>query len=160
MSRWDRETIEIRVIDIQENPTADLAILEWIVNFTKALVDEKWTSLDDQKKWSENSLYDILMAVIQDGEQAIISNSQYLSQFGLSREKASAQELCIHIFESLQEEYSFSESAVDHLELIFNDGPLARRILDSLPENFGNDDLFDVYETLSDCLRHGTPFIP
>ena len=160
MSRWDRETIEIRVIDIQENPTADLAILEWIVNFTKALVDEKWTSLDDQKKWSENSLYDILMAVIQDGEQAIISNSQYLSQFGLSREKASAQELCIHIFESLQEEYSFSVSAVDHLELIFNDGPLARRILDSLPENFGNDDLFDVYETLSDCLRHGTPFIP
>lgn len=160
MSRWDRETIEIRVIDIQENPAADLAILEWIVNLTKAMVDEKWTSLEDQKSWSENSLYDILMTVVRDGEQAIISNSQYLSLFGLNDEKISTNELCIHIFESLKSDYSFSESAVDHLELIFNEGPLARRILDALPENHDHDDLFEVYQNLCDCLRHGTPYLP
>lgn len=159
MSRWDRETIEIRVIDIQENPAADLAILEWIVNLTKALIDEKWVSKEDQKKWSEETLYDILMATVQDGEQAILTNPEYLSLFGLNQEKISAQELCIHIFESIKTDYPFSEGAIDHLELIFNEGPLARRILDALPENFDHDDLFDVYQTLCDCLRHGTPFL-
>lgn len=160
MSRWDRETIEIRVIDTQENPAADVAILEWIVNFTKAFVDEKWTSLQEQKKWSENTLYDILMATVQEGEQAIIKDPEFLSLFGLNREKISAQELCIHIYESLKKDYSFSEDAIDHLELIFNEGPLARRILDALPENFDHDDLFDVYQTLCDCLRHDNPFLP
>lgn len=159
MSRWDRETIEIRVIDIQENPAADLAILEFIVNLTKTLVDEKWVSLDDQKKWSENSLYDILMAIVRDGEQTIISNTQYLALFGLSEKKLSAQNLCIHIFESLKEDYSFSERSTDHLDLIFKEGPLARRILNSLPQDFDHDDLYDVYENLCDCLRYGTPFL-
>lgn len=160
MSRWDRETIEIRVIDIQENPAADLAILEFIVNLTKALVEEKWISLEDQKNWSENSLYEILMATVSDGEQAMLSNYQYLSVFGLGGKKISGQELCIHIFESLEADYSFSESAANHLELIFNEGPLARRILDALPENFDHIDLFDVYKTLCNCLRNGTPFLP
>jgi len=160
MSRWDRETIEIRVIDIQENPATDLAILEWIVNLAKALADEKWTSLDDQKRWSENSLYDILMAVVRDGEQAVISNSQYLSIFGLHTKEISANELCIHIFESLTSDYSFSESAVNHLKLIFKEGPLARRILNALPDHFDHEDLFDLYKTLCECLRHGTPFLP
>lgn len=160
MSRWDRETIEIRVIDIQENPAADLAILEFIVNLTRALVDEKWISLEDQKKWSENSLYDILMTVVKDGEQAMISNTKYLSLFGLNKNQISAGELCIHIFESLKEETPFTKQSADHLNLIFKKGPLARRILNSLPKDFGHKDLFDVYENLCDCLRHGTPFLP
>lgn len=159
MSRWDRETIEIRVIDNQENPAADIAILEWIVNLTKAMVDEKWTSLDDQKRWPEKSLYDILMAIVKDGEQAIISNSQYLSLFGIGGNEISAQELCIHIFESLKSDYSFSDGAVDHLELIFTEGPLARRILNTLPNKYDHYDLFEVYENLCDCLRYGTPYI-
>lgn len=160
MSRWDRETIEIRVIDIQENPAADLAILELIVNLAKALVDEKWAPLADQKKWSEQSLYDILMAIVKDGEQAIISNSEYLSLFGLNESRISAGELWMHLFASLQEDYHFTQKSFSHLELIFKYGPLARRILDSLPESFDHDDLFDVYQNLSDCLRHGTPFLP
>ncbi len=160
MSRWDRETIEIRVIDIQENPAADLAILEWIINLTKALVDEKWISREHQKKWPEDSLYDILMNVVQEGEQAIITNSNYLSLFGLHQGKITARELSIHIYESLKADYSFSENGSNHLELIFKEGPLARRILDALPENFDHDDLFDVYQTLCDCLKNGTPFLP
>lgn len=159
MSRWDRETIEIRVIDIQENPAADLAILEFIVNLTKALVDEKWVSLQDQKKWSENSLYDILMSVVKDGEQAIISNSTYLSLFGLKVDRISAAELCMHIFESLRDNFSFAQKSADHLNLIFKEGPLARRILNSLPNDYDHDDLFAVYQNLCDCLRHGTPFL-
>ena len=160
MSRWDRETIEIRVIDIQENPAADLAILEFVVNLTQVLVDEKWISLADQKKWSEHSLYDILMTIVIDGEQAIISNSNYLSVFGLNGDRISAAELCIYIYESLKDDYAFSQSSSDHLQLIFKHGPLSRRILNSLPNNFEHDDLFSVYKNLCDCLRNGTPFLP
>lgn len=158
MSRWDRETIEIRVIDIQENPTADIAILEWIINLTKALVDEKWSSLADQKNWSEDSLYDILMATIKDGEQAILSNHKFLSMFGFKQKEIPAGELNQQIFDSLRNDYSFSKEASDHLNLIFEKGPLARRILNSLPINFGQNDLFNVYKSLCNCLRNGTPY--
>lgn len=160
MSRWDRETIEIRVMDIQENPAADLALLEFVVNLTKAFVDEKWQSLYDQKQWSEHLLYDILMAIVKEGEQAVISNPEYLSLFGLNDHKISARELCIHIYESLNRDYQFSQKSSKHLELIFKEGPLARRILNSLPKKFYHDDLFDVYKNLCDCLRYGTPFLP
>lgn len=160
MARWDRKTIEIRVIDIQEYPAADLAILEWIVNLTKALVDNKWASLDDQKKWTDHSLYDILMPVIKYGEQAVISNPEYISLFGLNETGILAGKLCRHIFQSLKPDYSFSKNSADHLELIFKEGTLARRILKALPKKFEHCHLFNVYTTLCDCLRHETPFLP
>lgn len=159
MSRWDRETIEIRVIDIQENPAADLAILEFVVNLTKALIKEKWISIEDQKKWSENSLYEILMMIVKDGEQAIIENSKYLLQFGLNVNRISAGELCMHLYESIKYDIPFSEKSADHLDLIFKQGPLARRILDTLPKDFDHNDLYDVYKILCNCLRNGTPYL-
>lgn len=159
MSRWDRETIEIRVIDIQENPAADIAILEWIINLTKALADEKWASLDDQKKWPHDSLFNILMATAKDGEQAIISNQKFLSLFGLKEKNMTAGELNGHIFDSLKSDYSFSEESSNHLDLISTNGPLARRILNALPNGFYHKDLFEVYKSLCDCLRNGTPFL-
>ncbi|TVQ01104.1 MAG: glutamate--cysteine ligase [Balneolaceae bacterium] len=158
MSRWDRETIEIRVIDIQEFPGADIAILEWIVNLTKALVDEKWSAADQQKSWSDTDLFRILMDVVTHGEKAVIKNESFLRLFGASGSEITAGELCEHIFLDVLKDYPFSEESVKHIELIFNQGPLARRILDSLPVGFSRNHLFDVYLTLCDCLRNGKAF--
>lgn len=49
IARFDRNAIEIRVIDIQENPAADIAIAALIIAALRLLVSEELVSLEDQK---------------------------------------------------------------------------------------------------------------
>lgn len=160
MSRWDRGAIEVRVIDIQEHPGADIAILEWIVNLAKHLVSEGFCSLDEQKSWHERDLYTLLLATMKDGEKAEISNPDYIRLFGIKEQRISAGKLCEHIFKELQAEYRFSTESTDALNLIFEDGPLGRRLLNAFPESINPKQMHSVYEQLCDCLRNGKPFTP
>ncbi len=84
IARFDRGAIEIRVLDIQECPLADLAIVHIIVSTLKALVNERWTCFEDQKKWSENYLSAILLNSIKQGSQTMISDPDFLAQFGIT----------------------------------------------------------------------------
>lgn len=160
ISRWDRNSIEVRVIDIQECPRADIAILEWIVNLLKALIAQTWCSIGEQKSWTEQELYPILMETIRKGEQAEISNDRYLSLFGLKKKRIPASVLCRHIFEEIRKTSPFSDESVSAIELILKEGPLARRILKALPGSFGEQDIFTVYEQLCSCLSEGNQFVP
>lgn len=160
MSRWDRSAIEIRVIDTQEHPSADIAVLEWVVNLAKLLVSERHCSLNEQKLWHENDLAILLKETIKNGEKAEIRNSEFLHLFGLDKNSVPAGDLCHHIFQTLKDEYSFSDESSEYLELIFTEGPLARRLLHALPESIKPQHLHSVYEKLCDCLRDGTPFTP
>jgi len=160
MSRWDRNAIEIRVIDIQEHPKADIAILEWTAALAQVLVDEDWSSTDMQKSWSEQDLYTILMDIVKDGERAVINDQKFLSLFDIASTKMSAGELCAHIEGKLHAAGGISNDSHQILQTIFEHGPLARRILNTLPDPFTKEDLYPVYEQLSDCLKHGKSFIP
>ncbi|MDX1591969.1 MAG: glutamate-cysteine ligase family protein [Balneolaceae bacterium] len=160
MSRWDRNAIEVRVIDLQELPAADIAILEWVVNLAKFLTDEKTCSLQDQKEWHEDELYDLLMSVIRDGEKTVFHNRDFLEVFGLKKMSATAGELTRHITDILASDYSFDVTSLELLNLIHEEGPLSRRILNALPENFDKQDLASVYTRLCDSLRNAAPFIP
>lgn len=160
MSRWDRNAIEVRVIDIQENPAADIAILEWIVNLSRFLINERTCTLEEQKVWHEEDLYKILMSIVRDGEKAEIANHDYLGAFGLKKTTATAGELISHITRELKTEFPFSDESIPLIDLIMEEGPLGRRILHALPGRFGKTDLFDVYNRLCDCLRNAKPFVP
>jgi gamma-glutamyl:cysteine ligase YbdK (ATP-grasp superfamily) len=160
MSRWDRNAIEIRVIDIQEHPRADIAILEWTAALAQLLVDEEWCSTELQKLWSEQELFSILMKTVKDGERAEINNQKYLTLFNITTEKMNAGELCAQIEDKLYAAGYISEESHKYLQIIFEYGPLARRILNSLPDPFTKEDLFPVYEKLSESLKYGTSFIP
>lgn len=160
MSRWDRSAIEIRVIDIQEHPAADIAILEWIVNLAKMLVSEHWCSIADQKSWHEEDLYKLLMETIKSGEKAEITNREYLSLFDIKANSITAGKLCQTIFNNLKSEFSFTAESLSNLEIIFEEGPLARRILHSMPQNFRKAELVKTYQSLCNCVRDGKSFVP
>src|SRR6218665_2691544 len=50
IARFGRGSIEIRVIDLQECPQADIAIARLVIDVLKRLVDETWTPLDRQQR--------------------------------------------------------------------------------------------------------------
>lgn len=160
MARWDRCAIEVRVIDIQENPAADCAILEWIVELTRALVAGEWCDLATQMKFPEQDLYHILLDTICYGEHAGIGNQAYRALFGVEKNAMNAGGLCRHIFEKLSATHHFTAESRSHLELIFAEGSLSGRILKALPLHFSREDLFKVYERLCECLRDAHAFVP
>ena len=86
IARFDRGAIEIRVIDIQECPKADIAIAVLIIESLKLLVSEELISLNDQKIWHEDALFGILDNVNMEGEETLIQKPTYLNPFDLEKE--------------------------------------------------------------------------
>ncbi len=161
IARFQRDTIELRTLDVQECPQADLAIAALIAACLKALVQERWQPLAVQQTWPVEPLADILTATIRDGERSVIINPDYLSLFGLAKGPATAGRLWEHLAAALATEQpeELSEHR-DALEIILSRGPLARRICQALGPAPTKDRLIDVYAELCNCLAEGRLFVP
>ncbi|MEZ4807789.1 MAG: glutamate-cysteine ligase family protein [Flavobacteriales bacterium] len=158
IARFDRGAIEIRVIDIQECPGADLAIAEFIVAVLKALTSGRWVSSYLQRAWSEHDLLPIFLQVIKDAGGAVIANRDLLLMFGLMKqERMTAQKLWQHLFVELYSE--LSESARQHIAHILEHGCLARRILARTGKRPSMEKLRTVYADLARCLENDTAFV-
>jgi hypothetical protein len=161
IARFERNTIEIRLIDVQECPAADLAILAAIVGVLKLLVAERWTNLAAQQVWPVESLDLILKATTRDAEQTLIHDLDYLRQFGLSRtEPCTAEALWRHLIDRLQTEYP-AESApfADAWKVLLDRGPLARRILKAWDVLRSHERLEQIYRQLAACLAEGRLYL-
>ncbi|MEW6500139.1 MAG: glutamate-cysteine ligase family protein, partial [Thermodesulfobacteriota bacterium] len=98
IARFDRNAIEIRIIDVQECPLADLAIASLIVETLRTLVDETWTRVDEQQGWQTTPLAAILNATIREAEAATITDPAYLKLFGLKAANVTAGQVWQHLF--------------------------------------------------------------
>ena len=142
---------EVRLIDSQECPAADIAVAEFLNRIVKLLVSERWSSLSDQQTVTTESLAVILSATTKDAEQTAITDSVFLSQFGMSGTKT-AGEVLQQLFKIcwLSTEQS---STKDVLEQILNRGTLARAIVNRLPKSSSPGDIQHVYHELAACLQ-------
>jgi gamma-glutamyl:cysteine ligase YbdK (ATP-grasp superfamily) len=155
IARFDRDTIEIRLLDVQECPAADLAIAALIVAVLKALTAERWGSLAEQQGWEVAPLEAILLAAIRDGDEARIDHRRYLAAFGFAGERASAGELWGSLAQRLLPP---AEEFRGPLAVILEQGPLARRLLRALGEAPSPGHIRDVYGELCACLEQGRLF--
>lgn len=165
IARFDRNAIEIRVLDVQECPQADLAICAAIVEVLRALVDEHWTPLSEQKGFSTAALEPIFLAAVRDADQAIITDPKYLRQFGYpiagnpASVAVSAHDLWKWTLESLGMFSGALEAAWgEPLRVILQQGPLARRIVSRLQGDTSRQRLQQVYGELCQCLDQGKMF--
>ena len=128
--RFERFTIEIRLLDIQECPLADIAIAQAIVAVLKELVDEKWGSISYLHQFELEPLVSIFNDCLKDGEAALITNPEYLSLFGINDiQSFRAGDLWQKILsETLIHTLSDVDPIRNALELILAKGTLARRI--------------------------------
>lgn len=157
IARFDRNAIEIRVIDLQECPKADIAIAILIIEVLKLLVDEKLAALQDQKSWSEITLFKIFNRVIKSGEETMLHEREFLKLFG-GKGTMPVQQLWQHLYDQVKLGISFEYR--ETLEAIITNGSLATRILKALDGNYSRDNIQNVYTELSICLEKNKLFIP
>lgn len=160
IARFDRNTIEIRVLDVQECPLADLAISAAIVAVLEALTSERWTDLSRQQAWAVEPLENILLAAINDAELAVIADRRYLEMFGFSSPKScTAGELWQHLVETLLPPSSEKAQVwLEALRIILQQGSLARRLVKALGDDLSPEHIAAVYRELCGCLAAGTMF--
>ncbi|WP_081211216.1 carboxylate-amine ligase [Salegentibacter sediminis] len=149
IARFDRNAIEIRVIDIQECPAADIAIAVLIIESLKLLVNGELIALDELKKWHEEELFQIFNSVIENAETTQISNEAYLKIFGIKQE-ANVQQIWEKLYEKLQSRISIKHQKT--IEYILENGSLSTRILRKLDHDFSEEKIRKVYEQLGECL--------
>lgn len=157
IARFDRGAVEIRVIDIQECPKADIAIAVLIIETLKLLVSEELVSLEDQKKWHENELFVIFDAVIKSAEETVVRDQNYLAVFDLEN-VSSVKEIWKKIYSRIK--HTVSESHRESIEFLLDNGTLSTRILAALGNDFSAEDVIHTYRKLGKCLAENKFFKP
>ncbi len=154
IARFDRGAIEIRLLDIQECPLGDVAVLSAIVEVLKKLVSESWLSYENQCKWSEKELYSIFLKTIQSGEDTLIENIDFLKIFGISLPKMMVGDLWRFIVEQLDFPYK------DPFIWILENGSLSTRILKKMDNSVNRPNILQCYGELARCLASNSFFSP
>ncbi len=156
IARFDRGAIEIRLLDIQECPKADLAIASLICAVVKALAEERFSSLDEQEALSTDALHAVLMDAICNGDSAILYFPPLMRCLGLAGTPQSMGDVWRQLAEAT---LSPTSKAWEALELLFREGCLARRITSTLQRKDAPS-LFSLYIRLCDALSENQLFVP
>ncbi len=160
IARFERNAIEIRMLDVQECPKADVAICALVVEVLKMLTEEHWASRESQQAWEVDPLESLFLAAIRDGQRASVSDPDYLTQFGLEETgPCTLRHLWRHLLHAACEQSSaFRDEFGEALNLIISKGTLAARILNAVNGDFSPAKLHAVYRELCDCLRENRLF--
>lgn len=157
IARFDRNAIEIRVIDVQECPKADVAIAVLIVEVLKMLINEETVSLENQKSWGENELLEIFNEVIKEAENAEITNEHYLNLFEIEN-ATTAGNVWKQLYFKTKENISGKHRKT--IEFLLENGSLSTRILKAVHGDFSEKSLCKIYDRLGKCLAENKLFEP
>ncbi len=168
IARFDRDAVEIRIIDIQECPTADLAVSHAITCALLSLVRERWQPLERQKRFDTEALNAILLATTRDADAAVIEDGDYLDAFGIRSRRARAGQVWQQLVETaVAGDAEFTTPWMEVMETILAEGPLARRIVRAVAGDepsvatrlsLPRERLHGVYSGLCDCLDGNRTF--
>jgi len=153
IARFVRNTIEIRLVDMQECPRADLAICWALVHVIRALTDARLSPLEAQRDWPADALAELLAATIRDADRAMIANPAFLQVFGICKvSELSAGGVWARLLESVVPEHPDYTPVLEHM---LRAGPLSRRILACLGPDPSRERLSVLYRDLCDGLICG-----
>src|SRR5690606_5747141 len=159
IARFERMAIEIRVLDVQECPAADVAYAAVIIAALKSLCEERWASLGSLGAWETRRLASLLERVVRDGERAEIGERRYLESLGLGRGSATVARVWEHLIDKAAADGALEGVDERFLEQYLRAGTLSTRIRRALGTILpSRADLERVYRSLADALADGRPF--
>lgn len=159
IARFERNTFEIRLIDAQECPRAEITVLTVFIAVLKALMAEQWQPYAVQKTYDETLLADILNTTITAGENAVIDASAYAACFGYTKTPCSAHQLWQHLFDAVVFADPALRSSGLPFQVYYRHGNLASRIVRALGNDRSSASLIRVYQQLAACLHEGRLFL-
>lgn len=159
--RFDRGSIEIRLMDIQECPTADMAIISLVIETIKAFANGKFMSLENQMHMKTDTLASIFDKCMVSGQKTEINSNEFLEAFDISNGPSTAVEVWKHTMDKLVKSGNTAlEKWTPELSVILSEGTLSDRILSALDNDYSMDSLKSVYKNLCDCLEQNKIFLP
>lgn len=155
IARFERQTIEVRIVDIQECPQADLAVLEGITSVVRTLTEADCALCRRSNGLASDRLLESLLKTIRAGEKAVIDDADYLACLGISSPAEAAE-----IWRRLLARRGCSSSPeTSALEKITTCGTLATR-LQRMTGSVNPRSLRTTYRTLCQCLEDGRMLLP
>lgn len=159
IARFDRNAIEIRVLDVQEAPRMDIAIATLVTTLCKSLVEGEWQTLDLQKNQEEVALHQIFLDALKNGSDALITDEGYLRIFGQSSQ-LSAANLWRQIVKKLRMNYGRMLAPFDEeIDVILNSGNLSDRITKRLNGSGDPDQMAVIYREMCVCVEQNRIFV-
>lgn len=153
IARFDRSAIEIRLLDTQECPQADLAIAAAVIALVRRLYDAP-----PREALPTAALVQVLDACIRDADEAAIDDEVYLAALGCPLRASRAGELWSRLVDALLDAGTLAAEWSPALAVIFARGPLARRLRHAVGRKVSRAALQAVYRDLCDCLHRGEMF--
>ena len=172
IARFDRGAIEIRLVDIQECPNADIAIAELEIATLKAIVNGKFAgssnaagiseaansvphTLKEYREFLRNfdttRLAELLNKTVKDAEDATIDWPEYLAVFGMSG-TCTAGNLWKHIYSVVKNDLTDVSQSV--MTQMLERGTLSSALYNALGDDPTHEVFVSEYKKLADCLAH------
>ncbi|WP_428568954.1 MAG: carboxylate-amine ligase [Solidesulfovibrio sp. DCME] len=158
IARFDRSTIEIRVLDTQECPAADLALAGVVVAALKGLVEERWSTYEEQKAWDTRELATVFTKTIANAGRTVVPQA-YARLFGVyAPSDIPARVIWRRLVHSLLPTMDYDPAWDKPLPVLVDQSSLARRILAALDGDYRPRNILSVYGQLCDCLEKNESF--
>jgi hypothetical protein len=154
IARFDRQTIEIRIIDLQECPAADLAIARAVVALVKHLYEGEIVDPDRQQAFDHNSLADLLFECARHGSAARVEHRSWLDAFGIEGPVSAGL-----AWRTMFERGWLGADPGGQLETILEHGTLAERIKRRTGNEPNVATLTEAYRELTQCLAVNRTFL-
>jgi gamma-glutamyl:cysteine ligase YbdK (ATP-grasp superfamily) len=176
IARFDRMAIEIRLLDVQECPAADIAIAAAVTGCLRALCAGGPGPLARLRDLDTERLAAVLRTTTRDAERAVIDDPDYLRALGQEGPPRLAADLWCELIDRHVRGRSDFAAMQPALEVLRDEGTLSTRILRRLAAAAGaagesrrsapasaptpapapsHEDLRAVWGELADCLREG-----
>ncbi|MFM7160233.1 MAG: glutamate-cysteine ligase family protein [Planctomycetaceae bacterium] len=160
IARFERGAIEIRVMDVQECPLADLSICAAVVAVLRELVAETHAPLSAQMALPGDPLQSVFLESVRNAERTVVWDEDYLKLLGISEQSCTLQKVWDTLIGRAVARGELDRAQQQTLEVLLSEGPLARRICRGLRDRRdpSPEALAELYEFLCDCLAQGTLF--
>ena len=159
IARFDRSTVEVRVIDAQECPSADLAVVAAVTEVVRALAVGPLAGRDARLDPSTDELAALLGATTVEAERAQVGVRGLLGVLGVGTAARTAGQ----VWSALMDRFPPPDPDAEWtraLEGILRHGPLARRLVAAAGEAPTRACLAEVFRDLCRCLERNEAFEP
>lgn len=156
IARFDRGAIEVRVIDTQECPTADLAVVAAVAGLIRSLAVGRLSDRDLGADPATETLAGLLDRAVVLGDQAVVTEPAVLNVLDVPGDSMPIGRLWATLLDADPPDDPAGEWT-DALQTILREGPLARRMLALTGSTPKRADLRRVAETMCGCLIENRP---